>query len=64
MRTIRGYKIRGFSDLHPPYTEIISLPLKGAKFLTGWKLIAAHLADNITAPGPVWLMLKEKNLVS
>jgi len=63
MKYIKGYKIRGFSDLHPPYTTIISLPLKGAKFLTGMELIRAHLVDNITAPSPLWLMLQQKGYV-
>lgn len=61
---IKGYKFRGYSDLHPPQRTIISVPLKGAKFLTGWDLIRAHMVDNITQPSPLWLMLKEKNLVS
>jgi hypothetical protein len=63
MKYIKGYKLIGYSDLHPPYTKIISLPLKGAKFLTGMKLVMAHLVDNITAPSPLWLMLKDKNYI-
>lgn len=60
---IKGYKLIGYSDLHPPYNEIISLSLNGAKFLTGFPLIAAHMADNITKPSPLWLALKEKGFV-
>jgi hypothetical protein len=63
MQYIKGYKLIGYSDLHPPYTTIISVPLKGAKFLTGFPLYAAHMVDNITAPTPLWLMLKEKGYV-
>jgi hypothetical protein len=62
--SIKGYKLIGFSDLHPADNRIISVPLAGAKFLTGMPLIMAHLADNITAPSPLWLMLKNKGLVT
>lgn len=61
---IKGYKFRSFSIYPPMRREIISVPLKGAKFLAGWDLIRAHMVDNITQPSPLWLMLKEKNLVS
>lgn len=62
---IKGYNNSiGFSDLHPARFNLISVPLKGAKFLTGMKLIMAHLADSITAPSPIYLFLKEKNLVN
>lgn len=59
---IKGYKFRGSYDACP-IGKVISLPLKGAKFLTGMKLVMAHLADNITAPSPLWTWLKEKNFV-
>jgi len=60
--SIKGYKFRRSYDACP-IGKVISLPLKGAKFLTGMKLVMAHLADNITAPSPLWLMLKDKSLV-
>jgi hypothetical protein len=63
MKYIKGYKLIGYSDLHPPYTTIISVPLEGAKFLTWMKLIMAHLTDNITAPSPLCLMLKNKGYI-
>lgn len=57
---IKGYKFRG-SYGACPIGKIISVSLDGAKFLTGWKLIAAHISDNITAPNALWLFLKEKD---
>ena len=59
---IKGYKFRGSYDARP-IEKVILLPLMGAKFLTGWDLVRAHIVDNITQPSPLWLMLKDKGLV-
>lgn len=70
MKTLTGYKTRAYGWAAVPCFDMLTLPLDGARFLTFMQVFiedlpkyARAMADDITRPSALWLMLKDKNLV-